>query len=71
VTNLRVRCACGWEVVGDEDEVVAATQEHGQRVHNMAASREAVLAMAVPDDPPSARPPHVDVQRTGDPPRFS
>jgi predicted small metal-binding protein len=45
--SLRVRCACGWEVVGSEDEVVAATQEHGRRMHNMAATREQVLAMAV------------------------
>jgi predicted small metal-binding protein len=47
--SLRVRCACGWEVVGAEDEVVDATQEHGRRMHNMAATREQVLAMAVAD----------------------
>jgi predicted small metal-binding protein len=45
--SLRVRCACGWEVVGVEDEVVVATQEHGRRMHNMAATRDQVLAMAV------------------------
>ncbi|HEV8490603.1 MAG TPA: DUF1059 domain-containing protein [Candidatus Limnocylindrales bacterium] len=45
--SLRVRCVCGWEIVGAEDEVVDATQEHGRRVHNMAATREQVLAMAV------------------------
>ncbi len=45
-TRLRVRCACGWEVVGTEDEVVPATQEHGRRTHNMSATREEVLAMA-------------------------
>jgi predicted small metal-binding protein len=45
--QLRVRCACGWEVVGVEDEVVEATQEHGRRIHNMAATREQVLAMAL------------------------
>jgi hypothetical protein len=44
---VRVRCACGWEVVGVEDEVVEATQEHGRRMHNMAATRDQVLAMAV------------------------
>lgn len=43
---LRTRCACGWEVVGPEDEVVTATIDHGQRVHNMVATREAVLAAA-------------------------
>jgi hypothetical protein len=49
-TNLTVRCVCGWEVVGPEDVLVAATQEHGRRVHNMAATREEVLAMVVPAD---------------------
>ena len=45
--SLRVRCACGWEVVGVDDAVVEATQEHGRRIHNMAATRDQVLAMAV------------------------
>jgi predicted small metal-binding protein len=45
--TLHLRCACGWETRGAEAEVVAAAQEHGQRVHNMVASREQVLAMAV------------------------
>jgi uncharacterized protein DUF1059 len=49
LATLRVRCACGWEVVGTEEEVVPATQEHGRRVHNMAATREQVLAMAAAD----------------------
>jgi len=44
---LTVRCACGWEVRGSEDEVVAATSEHGERLHNMTATREQILAMAV------------------------
>lgn len=46
--SMRVRCACGWEVAGSEDEVVPATQEHGLRVHNMSSTREQVLALAVP-----------------------
>jgi predicted small metal-binding protein len=50
--NLRIRCACGWEVRGTEDEVVPATQEHGLRLHNMAATRDEVLAMATGDLPP-------------------
>jgi predicted small metal-binding protein len=44
---LTVRCVCGWEVRGSEEEVVAATSEHGERLHNMAATREQILAMAV------------------------
>ena len=45
---IHVRCVCGWEAVGSEDDVVPATQEHGRRLHNMDATREEVLAMAVP-----------------------
>jgi hypothetical protein len=26
---LTVRCGCGWEVTGGEDEIVASTLEHG------------------------------------------
>lgn len=50
---MRVRCVCGWESSGDEEAVVTATQEHGRRLHNMEASREKVIAMAIEDDPPS------------------
>jgi hypothetical protein len=45
---MKVRCVCGWETIGDEPEVVEATREHGQRVHNMTATRDEILAMAVP-----------------------
>ena len=44
--HLRVGCACGWEVVGTEAEVVPAVLEHGERVHNMRGTREDVLANA-------------------------
>ena len=44
--QLRVRCACGWEVVGPEDVIVPAVLDHGQRIHNMAGTREQVLANA-------------------------
>ena len=53
-TNLRIRCVCGWEVRGPEDEVVPATQEHGLRVHNMTATRDEVLAMATAGGAPDA-----------------
>jgi predicted small metal-binding protein len=45
-----VRCACGWEASGTEDEVVAATVEHGETVHNMRPTRAEVLAMVVPNE---------------------
>lgn len=46
---VRVRCACGWETAGPEDEVVEATQEHGRRMHNMIPTRDQVLEMVVDD----------------------
>ena len=45
--TITVRCVCGWETTGPEDDVVAATEEHGRRLHNMTPTREEVLAMAV------------------------
>jgi predicted small metal-binding protein len=45
--SIAVRCVCGWETSGPEDVVVQATVEHGRRVHNMTATRQDVLAMAV------------------------
>jgi len=46
--RLIVRCDCGWEARGSENEVVEAATEHGRVAHNMAASREQILAMARP-----------------------
>ena len=45
--TITVRCACGWETTGTEDDVIQATKEHGRRVHNMTPARDEVLAMAV------------------------
>jgi predicted GNAT family acetyltransferase len=44
--QLRTSCVCGWEAVGAEDEVVEKTLDHGLRVHNMAGTRDEVLARA-------------------------
>ena len=44
---VRIRCECGWETSGTEDEVVTATKQHGKSLHNMDPTREQVLAMAV------------------------
>jgi predicted small metal-binding protein len=62
--TLRVRCACGWETSGSEEEVIAATGDHGLRVHNMRATREEILAMAVSGD--EADDASVRVHRTED-----
>ena len=41
------RCACGWEISGSLDTVVEATIDHGRRIHNMAATREQVVAALI------------------------
>jgi hypothetical protein len=43
---LVARCGCGWEHRGTPAEIVAATQEHALRVHNMEARPEEILANA-------------------------
>jgi predicted small metal-binding protein len=58
--SMRVRCACGWETSGSEEAVVAATQDHGRRIHHMRASREEVLAMAVREGPTREERPSVE-----------
>jgi predicted small metal-binding protein len=47
---MHLRCACGWETSGTEEELIAAATEHGERVHNMRPTRDQVLAMVVPAD---------------------
>lgn len=49
--QLRVRCACGWETTGNLEQAVSTAIDHGQRVHNMTATRDAVLATAEWLDP--------------------
>lgn len=44
---LHMRCVCGWETRGTEDEVVQAATDHGVKVHNMHPTREEVMAMVV------------------------
>lgn len=53
ITN---RCACGWEVTGPTDVVVAATIDHGARIHNMVATRDDVLAALSRRPAPEAAP---------------
>lgn len=45
---LIVTCECGFEVRGNEDELVPAVQKHGREAHNMDVTREQVLSMAKP-----------------------
>ena len=55
---ITVRCVCGWETTGAEDDVIVATAEHGRRLHNMTPTRDEVLAMAIAreGDSPTKRP---------------
>lgn len=48
---MRLRCACGWEASGSEEDLVAAATEHGELVHNMRPNRDEVLAMVITDPP--------------------
>lgn len=44
--RIRVRCVCGWGAVDVVDLAVDAAVAHGQRAHNMIATRDVVLASA-------------------------
>ena len=48
LTELVVRCDCGFETRGSEEKLVHAVQKHGQEAHNMSVTRDQVLAMAAP-----------------------
>lgn len=45
-SRIRVRCVCGWEAIDEVEPAVGAAIDHGRRVHNMIATRDAVLASA-------------------------
>ena len=64
VQILRLRCACGWETTGTEEEVVAAAVVHGGRIHNMTPTRDEVLAMVLPPADHQAQPTDVGDQPT-------
>jgi predicted small metal-binding protein len=46
--ELIVRCDCGFEARGTEEQLVPAVQRHGREAHNMEVTRDQVLAMARP-----------------------
>jgi predicted small metal-binding protein len=46
--ELVVKCECGFEVRGQQAELVPQVQKHGREAHNMDATPEQVLAMARP-----------------------
>jgi predicted small metal-binding protein len=44
--RLVVRCECGYEAKGDEDEVVTLISRHASEMHNMRATRDEILSRA-------------------------
>jgi predicted small metal-binding protein len=46
--ELVVRCECGFETRGTEDQIVLALQKHAGESHNMKVTRDQVLARAQP-----------------------
>ena len=46
--ELVVRCECGFEARGTEDQIVPALQKHAGESHNMKVTRDQVLARAQP-----------------------
>lgn len=46
--ELVVRCECGFEIRGTEDQIVPALQKHAGESHNMKVTRDQVLARAQP-----------------------
>ncbi len=49
VNELRLRCACGWQARGTQEQLITDAVEHGRRLHNMEPTPEQVLAMITPD----------------------
>jgi hypothetical protein len=46
--ELIVTCACGLEIRGPADQIVARVRQHGRDLHNMDVTDEQALAMARP-----------------------
>lgn len=53
--ELRIERDRGWTCDGGEDAVVAGAIAHADEVHRMQITREQVLAVATPVEPPEAR----------------
>ncbi len=46
--EFEISCDCGWSFRGSEDEVVTATINHGQSVHQIELTREQAREAARP-----------------------
>jgi len=47
-SDLIVRCDCGFEARGTEEQLIPVVQKHGRDAHNMDVTPDQVLAMARP-----------------------
>ena len=43
-----ITCECGFHYRGEDDDLVAAVQQHTREVHKMEVTREQALAQAKP-----------------------
>ena len=48
MADLTVKCDCGWEARGPEDELVRRIQDHARDVHGLEVTREQALAQTRP-----------------------
>jgi predicted small metal-binding protein len=48
MAELVVKCDCGWEARGPEEELVRRIQEHAREVHDLEVSQEQALAQTRP-----------------------
>ena len=46
--ELVVRCPCGWETQGPEEQVVTAAAAHGREAHGEEPTRQQIMTMARP-----------------------
>ncbi|MFZ0128611.1 MAG: DUF1059 domain-containing protein [Candidatus Dormiibacterota bacterium] len=54
-SELGVKCGCGFEVWGTEEELILMVQEHGIEAHNVHVTYEHVLEMVRPATPVAPR----------------
>jgi hypothetical protein len=50
--DRKLRCECGFEVVGTEDDVVLAAQAHAWRNHGMELSTQMARSLSRPREAP-------------------
>ena len=46
--DLVVRCPCGWETEGSEEDVIVSATAHGREVHGEEPTRQQIMTLARP-----------------------